>query len=102
MPAVHPDPAVFADPLRAAADVGMASRDDEFDVVGIAAFDPILGSAVPYRVLGRELGVGRDFNRANRVVRSDAVGGARKTPVADVAVMADPVHQLTAAEIVVP
>ena len=49
--AIDRNPAVFADPLRAALDIAVAAGDDHFDVVGILALDAILARRVPDGVL---------------------------------------------------
>ena len=52
--------------------------------------------------LGGELGGGGDFERADGVVRAAAELGVGEAPVGDVAMVADPVHELAAAGVVVP
>ena len=100
--AVDRDPAVGADPLRAALDIAMASRDDQLDLVGVLAVDAIFRGRVPDRVLRREVGGGGDFERPDLVVGPDAVLGIAQAPVGDVAMMADPVEELAAAKGVIP
>ena len=92
--AVHPDPAVGADPFRAAANVVIAAGDDHGDVLGVLQLDAIFGAGVPDGVGGRELAVAFDL-RGAAVVHVHA-------PMGDVAVVADPVQQLAAAGVVVP
>src|ERR1035441_7119457 len=65
--AVHPDPAVGADPFRAAANVGIAAGDDHGDVLGVLQGDTVLGAGVPDGIARREVAVAFDLRRAATV-----------------------------------
>src|SRR5207237_455417 len=73
----------------------MSARDNHRDVVRVFARDPILGAGVPNRIFGRKLAYPLDLRGAAGLV-------AIKTPMSDVAMMADPIKQLPAADIVIP
>src|ERR1017187_3141748 len=91
---VNPDPAVGPNPLGAHAMLSFRVLEDHLHAVGISAFNPVARGRIPDTRLG-ELGVnGVDLPRAG-------VFGAQ-APLGDVAVMADPIHELAAAEIHLP
>src|SRR5581483_11937874 len=92
--AVHPYPAIRADPFRPAFDFRIPAGDDHRDVIGILEFNAIFRASVPNRVLGRKLAVPFDFRRSRAV--------EIQTPMGNIAMVADPVEQLAPACVVIP
>ncbi len=92
--AVHPDPALGAGPLNAAADIREAAGNRHGDMAGILQLDPVFGGGVPDRAPGRELAP------PLQLVRSGVVEAA--PPMGDVAMAPNPIHHLAAPGIVVP
>lgn len=81
--AVNPDPAVGADPFRAALNIAVSSGDDDFDIAGILAFDAVLGGGVPDLVFAGKLGGGRKPRAGSRPRRRAAPDfGLAKAPSA--------------------
>ena len=93
--AVHPHPAIGAHPLGAHLDVVMSVRDQHLHPVRIGGFGLVIRGGVPHIAARRELGADRPHLHRSGVV-------AVHSPVGDVAVVADPVEQLAAADVVVP
>src|SRR6266478_6665448 len=93
--AINPHPTVTANPLGAAANVAVSTGNGHFNIVRVFRSDAIFCASVPNRIFGGEFSFALDFRRTNLVVVAEA-------PVSDVAVMADPVQQLAAADIVIP
>lgn len=93
--AVDVEPAFFADPFGAGLDVGVAASDDHGDVTGVRGFGAVFGGGVPDVGAGWHVDLdGADFGGAAAV--------HVEAPVGDVAVVADPVEELAAADVVVP
>ena len=92
--AIHPNPTIGSDPFGPTFNVPVPPGDYHLDVVGIFQRGAILGVSVPDRVLGRAFAVRFDLGRP-AVVHVHA-------PMRDVAVVPDPVQQLSAAGVVVP
>lgn len=94
--AVDPNPSVCANPFCAAADVAMPPSDDHLDVVRVLKVYPVARTGVPEGIGGREFAhAALDLQRAAGLIHV-------QTPVADVAVVADPIQQLPTADIVIP
>ena len=92
--AVHPNPAVGPDPFGAHAMLAFRVLENHLRTVGISAFDPVARRSIPDAGLG-ELSV-------NRVDLHGAGVFGAQSPLRDVAMMADPVHELAAAVIHLP
>src|ERR1035441_4538065 len=99
--AIHPYPSVGAYPLGSHADCGRTAGDRDCNIdritsyfFSIFTFDVVFRSRIPNGIGCREFAV--PFNlRWTGVIESQA-------PMRDVAVVADPIHQLSAAGVVVP
>ena len=93
--AVDVEPAFFTDPGGAGFDVGVAAGDDHGDAACVEALGAIFGGGVPDIGGGWHVHLdGFDFVGAGAV--------HVHAPVGDVAVVADPVEELAAADVVVP
>ena len=93
--AIDMHPAVRADPFRAHLDVFMSTGDGHGDVARVFRFGAVLGGGVPDVSARRHVHLdGLDLSRTAAV--------HVHAPVGDVAVVADPVEQLTAADVVIP
>src|SRR6187549_2044893 len=92
--AVHPDPTVRANPFGSTSNVGMSARNRHRDILGILQFDSIFRAGVPDRVGGRENSLAFDLGRAGTITIH--------APVSDIAMVPDPIEQLSAAGVVIP
>lgn len=93
--AIHMQPAFFTDPFGAGLNVRVTTGDDHGDVTGVEALSAVFGGGVPDVSARRHVHLdGFDFVRAGAV--------HVHAPVSDVAVVADPVEELAAADVVVP
>src|SRR5437879_1949703 len=94
MTAVHPNPPIRPNPLRAALDTRFTAGDDHCNIPGILAGDLILSASIPYGIPGRELALALDF-RGSAAIEIE-------TPMRNVTVMTDPIEQLASANIIIP
>src|SRR5579885_1695125 len=82
--AVNPNPTFGSNPFGSPSDVRMPTRNDHRHVIGVLASNPVLGTGIPQRIAWWEFPVALHEFRAASLV-------AIKTPVRNVAMMANPI-----------
>src|SRR6266567_2190246 len=95
MSSINPYPAIGTNPLGAHADSGMLIGNRHRYTLRVFARDAVLRAGVPNRIVWRELTCAFDFQRSPAAI-------AIHSPMGDIAMVADPIQQLAAANVVIP